>query len=260
MQLVFQTRFSYVGKLGWRSRTSDNPEIALAADRLAARLALFEHVALASIADQTDDDFRLHVLVAEALPATTRDQLRALCDSYLGADRVTILERSPSRSWNQMRNAVLDQFSESEVIVQSALDDDDGVAVDFVELCKAEATRQSQAEHYAGDASFLNFATGVRLEWKGGVISDVSADHRPLYAPGYALVGPAGTSASALVQNSSFDRVPRCTSIATDRPMYAKSVHGFNDRQSLADAPDAPVERPEDIETFLPMLIGRLPD
>ncbi len=259
MQLVFQTRFSFVGKLGWRSKTADHADRALASDRLAARLAMFEKVTLASIADQTDDDFHLHLLVAEALPAATRTTLRDLCDNYLGQDRVTILERGPSRSWNEMRNAVCTALGEDDAIIQCALDDDDGVAVDFVELCKAEAARIQTAEHFAGEATFLNFASGVRLEWSDDVIVDVAPDHRPIYAPGYALIGKPRTTASALVQNTPVDRVQRCSCIMTDRPMFAKSIHAYNDRESLSGAPDAPTDQPGDVETFLPMLIGQLP-
>ena len=91
---------------------------------------------LPSIADQTDDDFHLYCLTSENLPKTARDQLFGLLDAYLGRSRFTIAYEQPVRSWTQSIIWTREHYGKEPKLTQVCLDDDDAIAVDFVELCR----------------------------------------------------------------------------------------------------------------------------
>ncbi|MBK0327338.1 hypothetical protein I5535_08520 [Rhodobacteraceae bacterium F11138] len=53
LQAVFQMRYSFFGKSGWRSGTSRDKDRLLDPDRLQKRFHYFENMALPSLAAQT---------------------------------------------------------------------------------------------------------------------------------------------------------------------------------------------------------------
>lgn len=254
MKLVFQTRFAYVGHLGWQSRTANDPKAVFDADYLAARMGLMEKLFLASISDQTDDDFHVQILTSRDLPENAKSDLHGLCDAALGEDRFTLIEQVPLRSWNVMHQQLVAEYDENEAVALVALDDDDAVAVDFVELCRMAAQLQYDAPHFGGDHSFFAFTSGAQILLQDGAIVDAGLDNRRGFVPGVTYVGRAGDTQNTMINRTRFHALSRSAEIKTDRPMYLKSIHSHNDREQPVNDFVQIAELPAGLDMYFPIL------
>ncbi|MGB0799078.1 MAG: glycosyltransferase [Planktomarina sp.] len=259
MRLVFETKFSFLGKLSWRSEASRTPDLLYNPDRLERRFQLFEQVMLPSIADQTDDDFELLIMTASTLPDAAKERLNDVVEQAIGADRAKILEFGPRRSWRLMWNYISEHYANEQQMVQVNLDDDDGLCVDYVEICKAEAARAMQSDFYGVPYRYLSFAQGYDLGYIDGQISEVAPAYRPLKAPGAAVVGPPDVEVSPMVQVRTDRGVSNSTIINTDRPFYIKSLHDFNDKETTFQGAEDSLDDTSEVEVYFPSLIGQLP-
>ncbi|MGV6838824.1 MAG: glycosyltransferase [Planktomarina sp.] len=254
MKLVFQTRFAFVGQLGWQSRTANNPQAVFDPAYIAARASLMEKLFLASICDQTDDDFHVQVLTSSDLPEHAKADLYGLCAAALGEERFTLIEQGPLRSWNVMHQQLVAEFGENEPVALVALDDDDAVAVDFVELCRGAAQSQHDAAHFGGDHSFLAFTSGARVVLQDGAILDASLETRRGFVPGQTYVGRAGDRQNTMINRARFHALSRSCEIRTDRPMYLKTLHANNDREAPIEDIVQIAQLPDGLDTYFPIL------
>lgn len=140
IQVLGLCRFSYVSEPGGfadHGRSLDDIR-AYRHDpvRLAQRLTWLEHVVLPSFRVQTDPDFRLVVLIGERLPAAARARLEALTADIPQVAVVALEEGLRHRE--ACRQALdLHRDAGADVIAEFVADDDDAVAVDFVEKVRA---------------------------------------------------------------------------------------------------------------------------
>lgn len=81
--LLFITRFSFFGKSGWKSNTSEDKELLFKEDRLEQRMYLFENVTLPSLIAQTDSEFHHLVLSSSELPDLAKIKLRKYVSTHL---------------------------------------------------------------------------------------------------------------------------------------------------------------------------------
>lgn len=233
MDVVFQTRFSFFGVSGWQSATSQSEELLFAPERLEARFRLFEHIALASLRDQTDPDFRLSVLSSTNLPQKYKTRLEELCKDTLGAERIDVHYRGARKAGKLFRQIMCDRYPDDQTISQVVLDDDDAVSSDFVAVCKSEAN-YAMANNYDGsDATFLTFPRGVSLGIEDQQAMWLSPRNAFFTNLGLTLVAPP-----------SFGRHPFLTShrqignrfpsraILSKRPFYVRAVHEGNDSEA----------------------------
>lgn len=259
MQVIFQTRFGFVGNMGWRDDRSVSPDHVLNVQRLERQFFFFENITLTSVSDQTDDDFYMHILTSELLPSSAMARLVDLCDTYLGRERYTITAKPSGDSWTMLRDGMAEKFGKSTYAIQSSLDADDGVAVDFVELLRETATFAAHAPYQTTEVGHVNFVTGIRMDFIEEEIVNIGPDLRALFAPGTAMYGPLSANVPFLQQASLRRWPPETTSIMPKRPMYAKSFHDYNSRERRQNDPAFSDSYPAELDIYFPFLLGRLP-
>lgn len=234
MQSLFLTRYSFFGKSDWRSEASNDPDVLLDPARLEQREALFEKIALRSLADQSDPDFKLVVLSSKAMPKPYKKRLTELCADMIG-ERAHVMFKPPRRTavwFTEYRQGR--EGAEQGHDIQSILDDDDGVATNFVERIKAEARVACDTFGKPDDYTFISHARGVNIELKKS--GEVVITHRnmPCTTQGLSLVAAANSHRSPFNVAHKKIIARRPLRILTGGPvMYVRAVHNFNDSRAL---------------------------
>lgn len=147
MDIVGICRFSLVGRGDWKAyRGKSDAEVAAIAmqqaehlftpERMEARLKSFEHLTLASLRAQTDQDFRFLVLASEMMPQHYRDRLEDICaripQVVLRFFGLSSVGEAQMRVYRELRLKLADT-------IQFRLDDDDCLCADYIEQLKAHA-------------------------------------------------------------------------------------------------------------------------
>ena len=97
--LVVVTRFSYLGRSGWKSDASRDAALLFEPERLRLRLELFRSITLPSLAAQTDRSFSHVILTSNQMPAWAMNELKEACATAHGpGGRYAILARRPGIS------------------------------------------------------------------------------------------------------------------------------------------------------------------
>ena len=84
-QIVGVCRFSYLGAGGFEASKLDEAalmDLLYDQARMARRFAFFQKLCLPSLAAQTDQNFRLVVLIGISMPMRFRKRLKGLADQY----------------------------------------------------------------------------------------------------------------------------------------------------------------------------------
>lgn len=233
MQTLVLMRYSYFGMSGWRSRASRDVDQLLSSDRLAQRIRLFENLALRSLADQTDDDFKLIVLSSAAMPKWRRRQLTSLCKDTLGDARADVIFRRPGTVHRMFKTHIHKIYGDAPVTCQVVLDDDDAFSSDFIEHLKPEADAAFQTRPDTKHRSFLSFPEGLTLKL-GDDKPQIFTRDVPFTNLGFSLVAP--TSEKYTVFGLAHKKVKRrhpARVIYRNAPMYVRTVHDSNDSRAL---------------------------
>lgn len=190
VQVVGLVRFSYLGMGGFQG-VPDDLEAAAAylfdPARLERRFHLFETVTIPTLAAQTDPDFTLVVLTADSLPVEHLDRLNAAV-ARLPNGRV--LQRPPLHQYRAVREGVQSALvPEPDLTAQFRLDDDDGLARDFVATLKRHAPEVARMHlDSATPGVALDYTYGLRLLWDGGKVEAVARNKRIHTSQGMTLV------------------------------------------------------------------------
>jgi len=148
MIIVGICRFSLVGRGDWRAYKSKDPsegeaiaaqqaERLFRAERMEARFKTFEHLTLASLRAQTDQNFRFIVLASKLMPMSYQDRLTALCRQVPQISLHFFGVKNVGEAQHEAYRALKLKFART---IQFRLDDDDCVCVDFIEQLRAAAT------------------------------------------------------------------------------------------------------------------------
>lgn len=145
MQVIGLCRFSYPGEGGFQVEhpTLDERIAYLyAPERIKARFAQFEAITLPGLKAQTDPDFTFVIVIGESLPGIWRDRLQALLADFPQAQ----VQEHPPGPHRQVMKAAINaaRHDLSAPCLQFRHDDDDAVAVDFVERLRAAAREHAQ--------------------------------------------------------------------------------------------------------------------
>lgn len=223
-------RYSFFGMSGWQSGFSKQKELLFDPARLGHRLALLKSVALASLQGQTDRAFHLFVLTSEDLPDLALRQLTDACEESLGSRSVTIAPKPPGRARKHLREFLARRYAGGRS-VQVVLDDDDGLATDYM------ATLRALLAELDGDAAidssrpyFLSFANGYGLVFEPGQTGAPALfRHRyPHINLGLAMIGRADGENLFSIDHLAAPR-KYGSRIVSGAPMWVRSVHGLND-------------------------------
>ena len=145
MQVIGLCRFSYPGEGGFQvEHASIEERIAYlyAPERMEARLAQFEAIALPGLKAQTDPDFTFIIVIGDSLPDIWRARLMDLIADFPQAQ---VQEHPPGPHRQVMRTAINAARGDIQApCLQFRHDDDDAVAVDFVERLRGAAEANAQ--------------------------------------------------------------------------------------------------------------------
>ena len=165
--IVVAMRFSYFGQSGWKSDFSKDKEQLFATDRLEQRFFLFENIALASLAAQTNSNFKLFILTSTDLPTWAMQRLHDLYQSTLGLDRVAIRAHRPNTARKFLRG-YLQSLGVDGPITQINLDDDDGLASDFIGTVAKQLHITRNDSQGNSQPKFISFPRGYGLVFDEG--------------------------------------------------------------------------------------------
>ena len=246
--MVVVTRFSFLGKSGWKSDTSRDAALLFSPDRLRLRLGLFRSITLPSLVAQTRQDFTHLILTSSLMPDWAMADLQQACSAAYGRDdRFTILADPPGKAALSLRRHLIATFP-GPAVAQAVLDDDDGLATDFVaetrrHLAKLEAANADPSQKLP---AFVSFANGYGFEvdsasdgtWRTGLYRH----SYPYINCGMTLVGPPGDGKNIL--GISHRKTPLLHDVALVRVkrMFMRSVHGMNDSHVARTARWQPVD------------------
>jgi hypothetical protein len=253
--VLFQTRFSFFGRSGWRSKASKTPEMLFDPDRLDPRLEMFEKITPASLKCQDDPDFHLVVLSSTLMPEVYQKKLTEMCNDNLGPERSNVIFRPKAHAPAMFKDYVHSAYEEEQILAQVVLDDDDAVCCDFVSVVKAEteaALRPCYDEDV--DTVFISFARGISL---------ILGDGEPEIAPrnsifnnqGLIMAAPAGTRRNPY--NTSHRMIHQrrpSRSIATKPPFYLRTLHDSNDSRGLVDDVRLTQDEIKEMARYFPFL------
>ncbi|MHA3977917.1 glycosyltransferase [Halovulum sp. GXIMD14794] len=190
VQVVGLVRFSYLGSGGFQSVPEDPDEAAahLFDDtRMERRFRMFERVTIPSLAAQTDPDFTLVVLTAENLPAHHLERLRAAVAKLPNG---SVLQLPAMPQYRAVREAVQSGLTlQPDLTAQFRLDDDDGLALDFVATLKRHAPEVARLHLDSETPGVgLDYTHGLRVFWKDGEIQTIIHNRRIHTSQGMTLV------------------------------------------------------------------------
>lgn len=140
MRTVGICRFSYAGQGGFKVGHDDQASLETflyGADRMEERFRLFEAITLPSVALQTDPDFTFLIVTGTGFPEAYLERLLTLTENI---PQCVIRQYPPRPHRRIMAKAVNDwRGAPEETCLQFRLDDDDAMALSFVEKFKQTA-------------------------------------------------------------------------------------------------------------------------
>jgi hypothetical protein len=232
--MVVVTRFSFLGASGWQGDASRDAELLFQPDRLRVRLELFRCVTLPSLVAQTDRNFRHMVLTSAKLPSWAMVELKAACATAYGdPDRYAIVAAQPGPARKVLRQFMERTYSEP-IVAQMVLDDDDGLACDFVAAVREKLADLDATVPNGVDApsAYVSFAEGYGLVLDlndGGETEARLYQHRyPFINLGLTLVG-ARSAKNVLGISHRKDPEKTGAQSVTGKRMFVRSLHGTND-------------------------------
>ncbi len=228
MQVIGLCRFSYPA-LGGFQIEHDTPAARAAflydPVRMEERFATFQTLTLPPLRAQTDPDFTLAIVVGDAMPEPL---LTRLLDLVQDMPQAVIIPRAPGRH-RQVMCEVINQVREDHPLpsLQFRMDDDDAVAVTFVEHLREAANDLGpmlEKYHYIG----LDFNHGhiARIGPKGIHAKNTI---ETLWTPALGMAVAPGASRG--IMNFSHAKLGRVMPVVTlpGQNMFIRGHNQFND-------------------------------
>lgn len=220
LSIVGLCRFSYPTLEGQGFRQPLIYELG----RLKRRLHLFENICLPSIKSQTDKDFRLVILVGENMPLL--DELRDIVLDVRQIELAVSPEGLPHIE--TCSNVLLARRRASGFVGEFCMDDDDAVAIDFIEQSRElfDSTKPIVAK---GKPVELDFCRGIAAKMHDDTLH-LKQVVTPHWTPAQLIFQKASSSRSIFnYHHYRFWRRHDCLSIARTSPMFIRTFHGDND-------------------------------
>jgi Putative rhamnosyl transferase len=261
--LLVVTRFAFLGISGWKSDASRDAELLFEPDRLRVRLELFRSIALPSLAAQTDRKFRHMVLTSAQLPDWALAELKAACDAAYGdPERYAILAEPKGQARRALRIYMERAYSDP-LVAQMVLDDDDGLACDFVAAVRRQlvAMDESGKPRAPDQPTYVSHADGyglvLNLTEDGETEARLFRHRYPFINLGLTLVGRRFDKNILGISHRKDPPNAGARSI-TGKPMFIRSLHGTNDSRVAPTARWKPVDawrESPDIRARFPWLL-----
>lgn len=232
VQAVFLTRYSFFGSSGWRAAASKDKERLLDPERLDKRFELFQQMNLASLAAQSDPNFKLVILTSSEMPEKQARDLTEACKDTLGDDRAIILARAPGSAGQWFQKFMSRRMTSVSHSLQIVLDDDDAVSTDFVEVVRREGEFAVSTLTPDMPHQYISFPNGLTAKFdEDGV--DLMLRDVPFTNLGLTLVAPTDTHKSPfMLAHKKVARRHKVRVIHDQRPYYIRAVHDTNDSRA----------------------------
>lgn len=230
-QIVGVCRFSYLGLGGFEASKLDQQqleEMLYEQARMNRRFAFFEKICLPSLAAQTDMDFRLVLLIGTSMPMRFRKRLKALAEAFPFL-RICALE--PNGPLNATKRAYRrGTDDDADFITGFRIDDDDAVAIDYIEKTRAVA---DQLLHLG----WADADTPAVIAFHRGIYWDMTDSEQPFHD--FREIGPLGLASAMVTKRDAHSNMfrwnhrrvaahVRLWSDPTDQ-MFVRTLHQHND-------------------------------
>ncbi|MEM8802572.1 MAG: putative rhamnosyl transferase [Pseudomonadota bacterium] len=237
MQVIGLCRFSYPGEGGFQvqhASIEDRIAYLYAPDRLSARFAQFETITLPGLKAQSDPDFTFVIVIGQSLPAEWRERLETLIEDFPQA----VIRAYPPGPHRKMMQAAINE-TRSDVAkpcLQFRHDDDDAVAVDFVERLRAAADDQDKL---VAENRLVAFDFDRGYSARPSTTGIEAAETRlPLYGVALGMAIQGGVQQS--IMNFAHKKLKNFMPVVThsDSLMFVRGHNDHNDsRQKAGIAP-----------------------
>lgn len=228
MQVIGLCRFSYPAIGGFqtmhesveaRRRYLYDPR------RLDARFRLFEACALPALRAQTDPRFQFVIVTGTCLPRVARDRLHDLTS---GMKQVQIVSREPGRHRSIMKDVLnRARLNPDLPCLQFRHDDDDAIAVDFVELLR-RAVQDAEGLVRRNKMVAIDFNHGFLARFDASGIQATPV-HRSLLGVGFGMYVRGGCELT--IMNFAHQKIGNFMPVISQNepPMWVRTLNGFND-------------------------------
>ena len=224
--IIGYIRFSYFGRSDARLSRSDKSELLSKLydeERMNERFYLFESICLPSLRWQSDQDFKIVVLISPEMPDVFKERL---AKSVADIPQVEILCVSAEHV-----TFALNPWIEKQAVVQNhrtahfRLDDDDAIASHFIENIRA--TMGGVPDH-----TLISLPSGLYLTNDGGEVQ-LLAKFQPYIAIGLTIINPPGHIANPYQMSHSqyYRNVPSL--MLPNEFAYIHTAHGQSDTLSV---------------------------
>ncbi|QBF30098.1 putative rhamnosyl transferase [Thalassococcus sp. S3] len=242
MKVIGLCRFSYPAEGGFQvehETLQDRIAYLYRPERMEERFRHFETVMLPGLKAQTDPDFTFLIVIGESLPQLWRERLMDLVAAFPQAK----VEAHPPGPHRKVMQGVLNEArgANLEPCLQFRHDDDDAVAVDFIERLKSVAKDCDGLLHRNRLVAF-DFNRGyVAQPDARGILA--AENFTPFWGVALAVAVQQGVRQS--IMNFAHNKLPRfmpAVSI-TDSPMFVRGHNDFNDSRQGSNVRQVPLER-----------------
>ncbi|RNF32846.1 glycosyltransferase [Paracoccus methylarcula] len=233
VQMLGLCRFSYVGLRGYQVEHQSYEErraYLYDPERLARRWFWFTEIALPAWRAQTDPDFTLVVMTGPDLPEPYLSRLRDLAAGMpqLKLELVPPMERHLAAC----RAAIAPHADPSaDVIGHFRHDDDDAVAVDYIEAARKDFRRVKGLWKNEGKLS-LDYSRGLMMRFENG---KMQLTPRICHNMGVALTVFLSPDAEETALHYDHSKIATwMPGVAVTRPlMFIRSIHGDSDSGAM---------------------------
>ncbi len=234
MKIVFETRFSFFGRSGWRSPASKDPGQLFDSDRLDARLEMFENYTLASLACQSDMGFEQIILASEDMPTPYKRRLTALAGDMLG-DRARVVFKPFMSAGHAFRQEIWQSYKRESQVAQVVLDDDDALSFDYVAALRYQANSIICNPFNTDPATFISFPRGFSIGLEDGQPAWMSPRNVPFTNLGLAMLAPPDFRKNPYMTSHRKIGMRQASHVVgAHRPFYLRAVHDHNDSRAIA--------------------------
>lgn len=227
LQMIGLCRFSFLFSEGTGfARNTSVGEGDYDEARLERRVGLFETITLPSLAAQTDMDFSLVILIGRRLPARFKSRLAAITAPH---PQFVLHEDEEGQPHMDLCKQVLltHRNPDCKILGEFRMDDDDAVAVDFVEKSRTYATSLDPLIQ-TGRPVELDFCNGLALQFDGpkAKAKQIVAAH---WGCAQVFFNLAETGRTAFHQHHYKSWHHDLCLSAPDPLMFVRSFHDYND-------------------------------
>lgn len=204
--------------------------------RLRLRLALLEAMPLASLAGQTDGDFRLKVLISSEMPANMRAELNEVVARFPFVDVVDV------RPTDELPARCREFVETGQPFVTFRIDDDDAVNREFIADLKLLAAPDNANK-------ILSFPNGLYVASSGKSLVFQEKTY-PNNAYGLSYFSDAGRTIFDMGSHSRVFEHPMV--LHPRRRAWLRSIHAASDSGTRLEATESRPIEPSEVEATYP--------